>query len=184
MCVLSPQCVSAAMRDAEAAALVHSARRGRRRHCLGRLPARHLMRLCGYSSMRVAAGLGLPEKQEDESVVSKKVLKLAELIRNAKSCVMLTGAGISTSAGVSDFRGPNGVWTAEKKGVVPPASKSFENVQPTLAVSRATACCVASRVLGWATDVHAALSAHGNGRNGQSRIHQARHFPGFCLLPP
>jgi hypothetical protein len=40
VCVLSPQCVSAAMRDAEAAALVHSARRGRRRHCLGRLPAR------------------------------------------------------------------------------------------------------------------------------------------------
>ena len=68
-------------------------------------------------------------------MTSKKILKLAELIRNAKSCVVLTGAGISTSAGVSDFRGPNGVWTAEKKGVAPPASKSFDNVQPTLTVS-------------------------------------------------
>ncbi len=68
-------------------------------------------------------------------MVCKKIIKLAELIRTAKSCVVLTGAGISTSAGVSDFRGPNGVWTAEKKGVPPPASKSFENVQPTLTVS-------------------------------------------------
>ena len=79
-----------------------------------------------------APGLGLPEKEEDPTVVSKKILKLADMIRKSKSCVVLTGAGISTSAGVSDFRGPNGVWTAEKKGVAPPASKSFENVQPTL----------------------------------------------------
>ena len=68
-------------------------------------------------------------------MASKKILKLAELIRNCKSCVVLTGAGISTSAGVSDFRGPNGVWTAEKRGVAPPASKSFDTVQPTTTVS-------------------------------------------------
>ena len=76
----------------------------------------------------------MPEKEEDQSAVSKKILKLAELIRTCKSCVVLTGAGISTSAGVSDFRGPNGVWTAEKKGVAPPASKSFDTVQPTATV--------------------------------------------------
>jgi len=143
VCVCAGLCAAMRVgrRDARAPRCASAMRR--RRRCILRVVARQLTWLCGYAAMRGAAGLGLPEKQEDESVVSKKVLKLAELIRKAKSCVMLTGAGISTSAGVSDFRGPNGVWTAEKKGVVPPASKSFENVQPTLAVSRAHSplCC-------------------------------------------
>lgn len=111
-------------------------------------------------------------------MVSKKILKLADLIRKAKSCVLLTGAGISTSAGVSDFRGPNGVWTAEKKGVAPPASKSFENVQPTLAVSRAPPACLASGA-GPGDLLARGRAAHGNGRTRQSRLRQAHHFPGF-----
>jgi len=102
---------------------------------------------CGPFFPGCPAGLGLPEKEEDQFVASKKILKLAELIRNAKSCVVLTGAGISTSAGVSDFRGPNGVWTAEKKGVPPPASKSFDNVQPTVTVSSSSPHELQTRVL-------------------------------------
>lgn len=102
---------------------------------------------CGPFFPCCPAGLGLPEKEEDQFVASKKILKLAELIRNAKSCVVLTGAGISTSAGVSDFRGPNGVWTAEKKGVPPPASKSFDNVQPTVTVSSSSPDKLQTRVL-------------------------------------
>ena len=136
---------------------------------------------CG--AMRNAAGLGLPEKEEDQCVVSKKILKLADLIRKAKSCVVLTGAGISTSAGVSDFRGPNGVWTAEKKGVAPPASKSFENVQPTLSVSRAPPAktCLACGAGPGDLLAHG-RAAHGNGRTCQSRLNQARHFPGSGSL--
>jgi mono-ADP-ribosyltransferase sirtuin 6 len=39
--------------------------------------------------------------------------------------------GISTSAGISDFRGPTGVWTARARGFVPP-QRTVSNPEPTL----------------------------------------------------
>lgn len=39
------------------------------------------------------------------------VESVAALIRDARSVVVLTGAGISTESGIPDFRGPQGVWT-------------------------------------------------------------------------
>jgi NAD-dependent deacetylase len=41
--------------------------------------------------------------------------EIAGWLRDARSVVVLTGAGISTESGIPDFRGPNGVWTKDPK---------------------------------------------------------------------
>ena len=36
---------------------------------------------------------------------------LVELLRSARAALVFTGAGLSTSSGIQDYRGPQGVWT-------------------------------------------------------------------------
>ena len=43
-----------------------------------------------------------------------KVQQCAKFIEEAKSISVLTGAGISTSAGIPDFRGPNGLYVTRR----------------------------------------------------------------------
>ena len=58
---------------------------------------------------------GLPENYDTERSLSSKITKLAQLITESSYTVVLTGAGISTAAGIPDFRGPNGIWTREQQ---------------------------------------------------------------------
>ncbi|PRP82010.1 hypothetical protein PROFUN_03647 [Planoprotostelium fungivorum] len=61
---------------------------------------------------------GSPEYHETEQALSQKVEDLVKMINESERIVVFTGAGISTSVGLPDFRGPNGVWTLEKKGLL------------------------------------------------------------------
>ncbi|KAM7503783.1 hypothetical protein LguiB_002687 [Lonicera macranthoides] len=54
------------------------------------------------------------------------------MIQKSKHLVAFTGAGISTSCGIPDFRGPKGVWTCQREGKgVPKASLPFHRAMPS-----------------------------------------------------
>ncbi|SOV19519.1 transcriptional regulatory protein sir2b [Plasmodium sp. gorilla clade G2] len=57
--------------------------------------------------------LGEEEYFEDIEEEKKKVKELIEKIRSSEYIVVHSGAGISTSSGLQDFRGPTGIWTNE-----------------------------------------------------------------------
>lgn len=58
---------------------------------------------------------GLPESYDTSRSLTAKISSLAQLLNDSSYTVVLTGAGISTSAGIPDFRGPNGIWTREQQ---------------------------------------------------------------------
>lgn len=53
-------------------------------------------------------------EENDAALFQRKVRKLAKMVRKSKYTVFFTGAGVSTSAGVGDYRGPSGAWTKRK----------------------------------------------------------------------
>ena len=78
--------------------------------------------------------------------IVSQVNQLASWVASARHVVVYTGAGISTSAGIPDFRsespqksklsihiffyrGPKGVWTLEKKGLKPSMNVSWDDVR-------------------------------------------------------
>jgi len=86
----------------------------------------------GLSEYHDKGKLGLPETFDGPDVVETKVSQLASWVASARHVVVYTGAGISTSAGIPDFRGPKGVWTLEKKGEKPSMNVSWDDARPTL----------------------------------------------------
>jgi len=62
------------------------------------------------------------------SDLDKRIKVLAHWMFEAKHLVVFTGAGISTESGLPDFRGPNGIWTRQERGL-PPKRRDF-SVEP------------------------------------------------------
>ncbi|KAL6061274.1 Transcriptional regulator, Sir2 family protein [Balamuthia mandrillaris] len=54
------------------------------------------------------------EELVDRRAFERKLDKLADMVRESRYTVFYTGAGVSTSAGVGDYRGPSGAWTKRK----------------------------------------------------------------------
>lgn len=73
----------------------------------------------------------MTEHLDPPEVLEKKLQELEKLVRGSKRMVVFTGAGISTSAGIPDFRGPMGVWTRKAQGQAPIAGTSTVKALPT-----------------------------------------------------
>jgi len=58
----------------------------------------------------------LEEHFESMEALEEKAAILADWIRLSKHFIAFTGAGISTSCGIPDYRGPEGVWTLRAQG--------------------------------------------------------------------
>ncbi|XP_030478610.2 NAD-dependent protein deacetylase SRT1 isoform X1 [Cannabis sativa] len=77
--------------------------------------------------------VGMTEHFDSSNILQEKIERLATLIRKSKHLVVFTGAGISTSCGIPDFRGPKGIWTLQREGkALPEASLPFHRAMPSL----------------------------------------------------
>jgi NAD-dependent SIR2 family protein deacetylase len=61
--------------------------------------------------------------------LEERIEKLAQWIFGAENIVFMTGAGISTESGLPDFRGPDGIWTRQDRGL-PTKFRLFTSVEP------------------------------------------------------
>ena len=71
------------------------------------------------------------EHEEQEETTMERARETARALEIAKHAVIYTGAGVSTSTGISDYRGPNGVWTSLAEGRIPDEQFDITSAQPS-----------------------------------------------------
>jgi NAD-dependent SIR2 family protein deacetylase len=70
-------------------------------------------------------------RQAFDDVTEAKLDTFAAWVGGAGTVVWFTGAGISTESGLSDYRGPDGIWTRQDQGLPPPVpSKRLSEIRP------------------------------------------------------
>jgi NAD-dependent SIR2 family protein deacetylase len=63
--------------------------------------------------------------------LDETISTLANWLYKSQYLVVFTGAGISTESGLPDFRGPDGLWTRQEKGLPPsPMTTAWDAVDP------------------------------------------------------
>jgi len=63
--------------------------------------------------------------------LNERIDIFANLLYKSLYLIVFTGAGISTESGLPDFRGPDGMWTRQEKGLAPkPVSKPWDSFEP------------------------------------------------------
>ena len=79
---------------------------------------------------------GDPEVVDSPKEFDRKVALVTRLLNESSHAIAFTGAGISTSSGIADFRGPRGVWTREQNGEAvveqDDTAELFEKAEPTV----------------------------------------------------
>ncbi|XVF70895.1 hypothetical protein PTKIN_Ptkin11bG0198900 [Pterospermum kingtungense] len=77
--------------------------------------------------------VGMAEFFDTAHALQDKIEQLVKLIQKSRHLVVFTGAGISTSCGIPDFRGPKGIWTLQHEGKpLPEASLPFHRAMPSM----------------------------------------------------
>ena len=72
---------------------------------------RHLVAVTGSSTTFGHSNEeDVKEYFDSEQELVQKISEVVALIQNSKHLVIYTGAGISTSASIPDYRGPQGKW--------------------------------------------------------------------------
>jgi mono-ADP-ribosyltransferase sirtuin 6 len=69
------------------------------------------------------------EEAEEDTIAAARAV--AKKLRASRSAVVYTGAGISTATGISDYRGPKGVWTSLARGVIPDEAFDITSARPS-----------------------------------------------------
>jgi NAD-dependent SIR2 family protein deacetylase len=65
------------------------------------------------------------------ATLGQRIETLAQWFYESSYLVVFTGAGVSTESGLPDFRGPDGLWTRQEKGLPPPPTqRPWSEVDP------------------------------------------------------
>ncbi len=68
-------------------------------------------------------------REDSQTNLGERIEKLARWMFESRYLVLFTGAGISTESGLPDFRGPDGIWTRQEKGL-PAKTRPFTSAEP------------------------------------------------------